>query len=84
MAVNIKNPRAERLANQLAQKTGETITDAVIHALEDRLERLEGRRTSPDLVEEIMSIAQRCSQLPVLDSRPPEEILGYSEIGTFR
>lgn len=84
MAVNIKNPRAEHLANQLAKKTGETITDAVIHALEDRLERLEGSRTSPDLVEEIMGIAERCSQLPVLDSRSPEEILGYSEIGDFR
>ncbi len=84
MAVNIKNPRAERLANQLAQKTGETITDAVIHALEDRLERLEGCRTSPDLVEEIMGIANRCSKLPVLDTRTPEEILGYSEMGVFR
>lgn len=84
MAVNIKNPRAEQLASQLAKKTGETITDAVIHALEDRLERLEGSRTSPDLVEEIMGIAVRCSQLPVLDSRSPEEILGYSEIGVFR
>lgn len=84
MAVNIKNPRAEQLASQLAKKTGETITDAVIHALEDRLERLEGSRTSPDLVEQIMGIAARCSQLPVLDSRSPEEILGYSEIGVFR
>ncbi len=83
MAINIKNPRAEKLANQLATKTGETITDAVIHALEDRLERLEGCRTSPDLVAEIMAIADRCSRLPVLDSRSPEEILGYSKIGTF-
>jgi antitoxin VapB len=84
MAVNIKNPRAERLAHQIAKKTGETITDVVIHALEDRLERLEGCRTSPDLVEEIMQIAARCSALPVLDTRSPEEILGYSETGTFR
>ena len=83
MAINIKNPRAENLANQLARKTGETITDAVIHALEDRLERLEGSRTSPDLVEEIMAIADRCSRLPVLDSRSSEEILGYSKIGAF-
>ena len=84
MAVNIKNPRAERLAYQIAKKTGETIADVVIHALEDRLERLEGCRTSPDLVEEIMQIAARCSVLPVLDTRSPEEILGYSETGTFR
>ncbi len=83
MAINIKNPRAELLANQVAEKTGETITDAVIHALEDRLERLEGCRASPDLVTEIMNISARCSTLPVLDSRTPNEILGYSNIGSF-
>jgi antitoxin VapB len=79
MTMNINNPRVERLALQLATKTGETITDAVIHALEDRLERLEGCRISPDLVVEIMAIADRCSRLPVLDVRPPDEILGYSQ-----
>ncbi len=83
MAINIKNPKAELLANQLAEKTGETITDAVIHALEDRLERVEGCRTRPDLVTEIMNIATRCSALPVLDSRTPDEILGYSPTGSF-
>ncbi|MCA9471819.1 MAG: type II toxin-antitoxin system VapB family antitoxin [Nitrospirales bacterium] len=83
MAINIKNPKAEHLANRLVEKTGETITDAVIHALEDRLERIEGRRTGPDLVTEIMDIATRCSALPVLDSRTPDEILGYSHTGSF-
>lgn len=83
MAINIKNKKAEKLANQLAEKTGETITDAVIHALEDRLERVEGSRTTPDLVKEIMAIASRCSALPLQDNRTPEEILGYSKTGAF-
>lgn len=78
MAINIKNKKAEILANQLADKTGETITDAVIHALEDRLERVEGSRTTPDLVNKIMAITGRCSALPLQDNRSPEEILGYS------
>ncbi len=83
MPLSIKNPRAEQLAHQVAKHTGETLTNAVIHALEERLERLQGRRTGPNVVEEIMAIAHRCSKLPVQDNRSPEEILGYSNTGTF-
>jgi antitoxin VapB len=41
MSLNIKNPEAHALAARLAQKTGETLTDAVTTALRERLERLE-------------------------------------------
>jgi antitoxin VapB len=41
MSLNIKNPEAHALATRLAQKTGETLTDAVTTALRERLERLE-------------------------------------------
>jgi antitoxin VapB len=41
MSLNIKNPEAHALATRLAQKTGETLTDAVTIALRERLERLE-------------------------------------------
>ena len=44
MSLNIKNPEAHALAARLAQKTGETLTEAVTTALRERLERLE--RTS--------------------------------------
>jgi antitoxin VapB len=37
--LNIKNPKAHELAVQVAARTGETLTDAVIHALEERLQR---------------------------------------------
>jgi antitoxin VapB len=83
MALSIKNQKAEQLAQQVAHKTGETLTDAVIHALEERLERLEGRRMGTDLVDEIMQVAKRCSSLPDVDRRSPNDILGYNEIGTF-
>ena len=41
MSLNIKNPEAHALATRLAQKTGETLTEAVTTALRERLERLE-------------------------------------------
>lgn len=37
--LNIKNPRAHKLAVEVAQATGETLTEAVIHSLEERLAR---------------------------------------------
>lgn len=40
MGMNIKNERVERLARELAKETGETITSAIQHALEMRLERI--------------------------------------------
>ena len=39
MGLNIKNPEAERLAQELASLTGETLTAAVTEALRQRLSR---------------------------------------------
>ena len=46
MALSIKNSKAENLARKLAAESGETITQAITHALEERLERLRGRSTT--------------------------------------
>ena len=81
MPLSIRNPRAEKLARELATESGENITEVIIHALEERMERLRGRRQIIDVAEEIMKISKRCNQLPDLDKRSPEEILGYDKIG---
>jgi antitoxin VapB len=82
MALSIRNKKAETLARQVARATGESLTDAILHALEDRLARLQGRATEPHLVEQILDIARRCASLPDLDARPADEILGYRQDGT--
>lgn len=84
MGISIKNDRAERLARQVSAEAGESLTDAIIHSLEERLERLKGRRSAPDLAESLMAISRRSSALPDLDTRPADEILGYDEKGSFR
>lgn len=81
MALSIKNPRAEQLAMEVARKTGESMTQAVIRALEERLERIQGTRRSPSLTEAIMEISGRCSRLPDQDPRSVREILGYDRHG---
>jgi antitoxin VapB len=83
MAISIKNNRAEKLARQVSAETGESLTEAVIHSLEERLERLKGRRSTPDLAETLMAISRRSSALPDFDTRNAEEILGYDDKGAF-
>jgi antitoxin VapB len=84
MGISIKNDKAERLARQVSAETGESLTDAIIHSLEERLERLKGRRSAPDLAETLMAISRRSSALPDLDTRSADEILGYDEKDAFR
>ena len=81
MPLNIKNAEADRLAHDLAEKTGETLTEAVIKALRERLMRHEGRKSLLSMETELMNIGKRCAALPDIDRREPEEILGYNEIG---
>lgn len=81
MAINIKNEEADRLAHELAQKTGESLTETVINALRERLIRQEGRKSVMAMDEDIMEIGRRCAALPELDSRASDEILGYDKIG---
>ncbi|HVE70293.1 MAG TPA: type II toxin-antitoxin system VapB family antitoxin [Thermoanaerobaculia bacterium] len=40
MAMNIKNDKVERLAEELAHMTGETKTAVILRALEERKERI--------------------------------------------
>jgi antitoxin VapB len=41
MGLNIKNPAVETSIRKLAERTGETLTDAIDHAVREKLARLE-------------------------------------------
>ena len=80
MALNIKDPNADKLARKLAKLTGETLTDAVIAALEERLARIERGRGS-DMLENLRESRKRFAKLKVVDKRSADEILGYDPNG---
>ena len=84
MALNIRNPETERLASEVARRTGETKTEAVTEALRQRLARLRRRHSTPRLADELEAIADHCARLPVLDTRTPDEILAYDDRGLPR
>ena len=69
MSLNIKDPEAHRLAQQIARATGETMTRVVTEALRERLARLEQHRARAS-VEELLTIAERAAsqvKRPYLD-----------------
>jgi len=82
-ALNIKDPEAHRLAADLAHRTGQTITEAVIDALRQRSFELELIQSRDSILREARSIIDRVKQLPDLDTRSQEEILGYNRFGAF-
>ncbi len=79
MGLNIEHPEADRLARELAAATGETIADAVVHALRERLSRQREKGSASHLRDRLRAIRKRCSALPVLDNRSPEQIVGYDD-----
>jgi antitoxin VapB len=69
VSLNVKDPEAHRLAQAIAEATGETITRAVTEALRERFERLQ-KRDSEALAADIRAIAERAAahiRRPYLD-----------------
>jgi antitoxin VapB len=82
VALNIKDSEADRLARELAATTGETLTQAVLNALRERLARQRQKRPSPRKPSDVLRDAQqRLSHIPVRDNHTADEILGYDEKG---
>jgi antitoxin VapB len=84
MAISIKSIETEHLAREIAAKTGESLTRAIQKALEERLERLEDTHRNQVLATQLDDILRRVDQMPNLDSRSPDEIIGYDEDGLPR
>jgi antitoxin VapB len=82
MALSIKHPDADRLARELSAATGETMTEAIVVSLRERLERVRHSRPAPRKPSELFDEARRrLARLPVLDPRSGDEILGYDDAG---
>ena len=63
MSLNIKNEETHRLARELAQLTGETMTGAITVAVKQRLARERRERSVESRSEELQAIGRRCAQL---------------------
>lgn len=62
MSLNIKNEEAHRLAREIAERTGESMTAVVTGALRERLKHLNGP-TPDDRLAAMLEIARECGPL---------------------
>jgi antitoxin VapB len=81
VALNIRDREVHRLARAVAEATGETMTEAVRTALQERLQRVgqvseEERRRR---IAAMREFARKFQEAPIVDPRTPDEILGYDE-----
>ncbi len=81
MALSIKNAETEEAARELAAVAGESLTEAVGHAVRERLARLRRRQEADRDADAVEEICRRYRALPLLDDRSADEILGYDEDG---
>ena len=82
MPLNIKDSDTHALAKRLASLTGESLTQAVKRAIQERLAHGSKKpRVSIRLADELDHIALHCAALPRRDRRSAEEIIGYDERG---
>ena len=85
MALNIKDDETDRLAREVADLTGETLTEAIRASLEERLRHVRlqrGERPWDDAA--IAATIASVRELPVYDARTADEIIGYDEHGVPR
>ncbi len=84
MPLSIKNKATESLARRVARETGESLTEAIQTALQERWERLRQKRRGHLVSDQIQDILRRVDTLPRKDSRTEDEMLGYDEHGIPR
>lgn len=84
MPLSIRNAKAEALARDVATRTGESMTEAIIVALEERLARLRSRRETTAAARGLLRIARKINRRPARDRRTAEQILGYDKHGLPR
>ena len=89
MALNIKHAEVERLAAEIARLTGESKTEAIRRALEERRTRLKGRSVSRRRARLLTFLQKRVwATLPEsekgrrLTAPEEDEILGFGPDGS--
>ena len=83
-SLNLKSDEAYRLAKELSERTGKSMTAAVVEALRERLDRL-GRGRREEFVARILAIGRDCAAHipPEIRALNPDDML-YDERGLPR
>lgn len=79
MSLNIKDPEAHRLAQEIARETGHSMTKVVIDALRERHEKIAQRKKKPT-AGELMALVRSIPK-SLKGPAPDHDALLYDERG---
>lgn len=84
--LSIKNKRTCRLVRELSKLTGNSITKTIEDALMEKQKRLKNNVSDDagSVIDRACQIANDYSELPLLDDRNADQILGYNPLGTLQ
>ena len=84
MAILIKDPATDRLVRQLAERTGETLTETVKTAVAEKLRRMPlSDEEVAERKRKLKELLAKFDAMPTVDNRTADEIIGYNEFGIF-
>jgi antitoxin VapB len=85
LALNIKADETDRLAREVAELAGQSLTEAVHQALLERRERLLrlANRARDQEIDAIFDRAAAAARSCKADHRSDDEVVGYNDIGAF-
>jgi antitoxin VapB len=82
MALHITNQAVERKVRTLASLTGESITEAIGAAIDERILRVQpAKHRSDPTVEELLELVRSFKLQPINNDLSEDEILGYGPNG---
>lgn len=85
MALSIKDEETDRLVRKLARQAGLSYTAAIRLAVRNELDKRSPPARNPDRIRQaVRALQEEIRNLPVLDPRTPDEIIGYDEHGLPR
>ena len=83
MALHITNPEVEQKVRQLAAATGESMTDAIQTAVDQRLSQMRsgGKKSREETVESVLEFVRSFNLKRINQGLTEDEILGYGPDG---
>jgi len=84
MAILIKDREADQMIRTLAERTNESITEAVKQAVRERLQRVPLSETEKaERRRKLAKLIAKANAMPTVDNRTADEIIGYNRWGHF-
>ena len=83
MAFHVSSERVDKHVRTLARITGQSITDAIDDAVQEKIQRIRPRKIDKDYVRDLMRLTDQMASSLKPDKRSPDDLVGYDDAGLW-